>query len=94
MVKSPKLIKIFWPPTGIFVIDATGLFIMPGIIDAHSHIGLEVVNESTNPITAEVNVGDALDPLDVSIYRALAGGVTISHAMHGSANAIGGQCEP
>lgn len=77
----------------VSVIDATGLYVMPGIIDAHSHIALEVVNEATSPVTAEVNVGDALDPLDVSIYRALAGGVTISHAMHGSANAIGGQCE-
>ena len=66
---------------------------MPGIIDAHSHIALDVVNEASNPVTAEVNVGDGLNPLDVSIYRALAGGVTISHAMHGSANAIGGQCE-
>lgn len=74
-------------------IDATGLYVMPGIIDAHSHIALDVVNEATSPVTAEVNVGDALNPLDVSIYRALAGGVTISHAMHGSANAIGGQCK-
>lgn len=79
--------------SGTEVIDATGLFVMPGIIDAHSHIALDVVNEGTNPVTAEVNVGDALDPIDISIYRALAGGVTISHAMHGSANAIGGQCE-
>lgn len=75
------------------VIDASGSYVMPGIIDAHSHIALDAVNEATNPVTAEVWVGDALDPLDVSIYRALAGGTTISHAMHGSANAIGGQCE-
>jgi len=80
-------------PANIRVIDATGLYVMPGIIDAHSHIGIDVVNEGTNPVTAEVNVGDALNPLDVSIYRALAGGVTTSHAMHGSANAIGGQCQ-
>lgn len=74
-------------------IDATGQYIMPGIIDAHSHIALDAVNEATDPSTAHVWVGDALDPFDVSIYRALAGGVTTSHAMHGSANAIGGQCE-
>ena len=80
-------------PRGVEEIDATGMHVMPGIIDAHSHIGLETVNEATNPVTAEVYVGDALNPLDVSIYRALAGGVTASHAMHGSANAIGGQCE-
>ena len=74
-------------------IDAEGMFVMPGIIDAHSHIAIDAVNEGTNPVTAEVFVGDALDPYDINIYRALAGGVTISHAMHGSANAIGGECE-
>jgi len=75
------------------VIDATNMYVMPGIIDAHSHIALDVVNEATNPVLPEISVGDALDPFDVGIYQALAGGVTISHAMHGSANAIGGQCE-
>lgn len=78
---------------GVKTIDATGQFVMPGIVDAHSHIALDVVNEGTSPNTAEVWVGDALDPLDVGIYRALAGGCTTSHAMHGSANVIGGQCE-
>ena len=66
---------------------------MPGIIDAHSHLALDAINEATNPVTSEVWVGDALDPLDVGIYQALAGGVTSAHSMHGSANAIGGQCE-
>jgi len=75
------------------VVDAEGKYVMPGIIDAHSHIAIEAVNEATNPVTAEVWVGDALNSHDVAIYRALAGGVTISHAMHGSANAIGGECE-
>ena len=80
-------------PTGIKTIDATGQFVMPGIIDAHSHIALDVVNEATDPNTSNVAVGDAINPYDIAIYRALAGGVTISHAMHGSANAVGGQCE-
>lgn len=75
------------------VIDATGLYVMPGIVDAHSHIALDAINEATNPVTAEVWTGDAINPLDVAIYRALAGGVTISHALHGSANAIGGESE-
>jgi imidazolonepropionase-like amidohydrolase len=83
-LKAPKDIK---------EIDATGEFVMPGIIDAHSHIAIDAVNEATNPVTPEVKVGDAINPFDLSIYRALAGGVTISHAMHGSANAIGGQCQ-
>lgn len=73
--------------------DAEGQFVIPGIIDAHSHIALQTVNESSKPVTAEVKVGDAVDPYDVDIYRALAGGVTTSHLMHGSANAVGGQCE-
>lgn len=80
-------------PAGYRVIDAQGMFVMPGIIDAHSHAGLDAINESTSPVTAEVNVGDALNPFMINLYRALAGGVTTIHAMHGSANAIGGQCE-
>jgi imidazolonepropionase-like amidohydrolase len=78
-------------PSGIQTIDATGKYLMPGIIDAHSHVGLDVVNEATSPITAEVQMKDVVNPTEVGIYRALAGGVTISHAMHGSANVIGGQ---
>ncbi len=80
-------------PTGIKVVDAFGKYVMPGIVDAHSHIALETVNEATSPVTAEVFVGDGLNPQSIAIYRALAGGVTISHVMHGSANAIGGECE-
>lgn len=91
--KISKIGKSLKVPNGTQTIDATGMYIMPGIIDAHSHIAIDVVNEATNPVTAEVWVGDVLDPYDINIYRALAGGVTVSHAMHGSANAIGGQCE-
>lgn len=80
-------------PADAKVIDAKGKFVMPGIVDAHSHIALDAVNEATNPVTAEVWVGDAINPYDVALYRALAGGVTVSHAMHGSANAVGGECE-
>lgn len=78
---------------GATEIDATGKFVMPGIIDAHSHLALTTVNESTNPVTAEVTMEDSVDPFDVGIYRALAGGVTAAHLMHGSANVIGGQNE-
>ncbi len=80
-------------PKDTRVVDAKGLYVMPGIIDAHSHIALDAINEFASPVTAEVSVGDMINPFDVAIYRALAGGVTISHAMHGSANAIGGQCQ-
>lgn len=91
--KIKQIGKSLNTPDGAVEVDATGQFVMPGIIDAHSHIALDAVNEATNPVTAEVFVGDAIDPMDISIYRALAGGVTACHAMHGSANAIGGQCQ-
>lgn len=95
LIKNGKINRIGKNITssGVKTIDATGRFVMPGIIDAHSHIALDVVNEATDPNTSDVFVGDAIDPFDVAIYRALAGGVTTSHAMHGSANAVGGQCE-
>ncbi len=96
LVKDGKISQIgknIATPAGYKVIDATGLFVMPGIIDAHSHAGIDAVNEATAPVTAEVFTGDALNPFQVGLYRALAGGVTTIHAMHGSANAIGGQCE-
>jgi len=80
-------------PDGVEVYDATDMYVMPGIIDAHSHIAVSSINEATNPVTAEVGVGDVLDPFEVELYRALAGGVTTSHVMHGSANPIGGQNE-
>lgn len=74
-------------------IDATGKFVMPGIIDAHSHIAGTAINEGTSQVTAEVQMGDVVNPLDISIYRALAGGVTSIHLLHGSANVIGGESE-
>ncbi len=80
-------------PDGIKVIDAKGQYVMPGILDAHSHIAISNVNESSAPVTAQVSVGDVLNPYSISLYRALAGGVTTSHVMHGSANVIGGQNE-
>lgn len=80
-------------PGGIETVDATGMYLMPGIIDAHSHIALSSVNESTSPVTAEVQMADVTNPYHIAIYRALAGGVTTSHTMHGSANVIGGQNE-
>lgn len=80
-------------PDGIKTIDASGMYVMPGIVDAHSHIAIDDINEYTNPVTSEVRVGDVIDPYDINLYRALAGGVTVSHVMHGSANVIGGQNE-
>lgn len=76
------------------IIDATGKFLTAGIIDEHSHIAMtRGVNEGTQESSAEVRVGDAIDPDDIDIYRQLAGGVTCSHILHGSANPIGGQTQ-
>jgi len=96
LVQDGKIARIgqgLRAPNGVETLDATGMYVMPGIIDAHSHIAISNVNESTSPVTAHVSVGDVLDPYDIALYRALAGGVTISHVMHGSANVIGGQNE-
>ena len=79
-------------PAGATIIDAQGKYLTPGIVDAHSHIALDDdVNEATSPITPQMIMKDAFDYQDKAIYRALAGGVTTSLLLHGSANMIGGQ---
>jgi|HubBroStandDraft_4_1064222.scaffolds.fasta_scaffold13653_2 imidazolonepropionase-like amidohydrolase len=79
-------------PADATVIDAGGKYLTPGIVDCHSHIALdEDVNEATSPITPHMMMKDAFDYQDKAIYRALAGGVTTSLLLHGSANMIGGQ---
>ncbi len=79
-------------PANATVIDATGKWVMPGLIDSHSHIALDNdVNEATSPITPHMMMKDAFDYGDRMIYRALAGGITTSLLLHGSANMIGGQ---
>lgn len=79
-------------PEGAIVVDAAGKQITPGIIDCHSHMASDGgINEPTQAITAEVRIGDFVDPDDITIYRQLAGGVTGANILHGSANPIGGQ---
>ena len=79
-------------PSNATVIDAGGKYVTPGIVDSHSHIALDDdVNEATSPITPQMMMKDAFDYQDKAIYRALAGGVTTSLLLHGSANMIGGQ---
>jgi len=79
-------------PKEAMVIDAAGQFVMPGIIDCHSHIAIEGgVNEGSVSVSSIANIAEVLDSDDVDIYRDLAGGVTTANVLHGSANAIGGQ---
>ncbi len=75
-----------------FEVDASGKHLSCGIVDEHSHIAIEKgVNESGQAITAEVSIADVINSSDINIYRQLAGGVTTSQLLHGSANPIGGQ---
>jgi imidazolonepropionase-like amidohydrolase len=79
-------------PKGAQVMDAGGQFVMPGIIDCHSHIAIDgAVNEGSVSVSSMANTADVLNPDDISIYRDLAGGVTVANILHGSANSIGGQ---
>ena len=73
------------------IIDGKGMHLTPGIIDEHSHIALASVNEGADVSSAEVRMGDVINPDDINIYRQLAGGVTTAQLLHGSANPIGGQ---
>jgi imidazolonepropionase-like amidohydrolase len=73
-------------------IDGTGKHLTSGIIDEHSHIAISNgVNESGHNSTAEVTIEDVVNSEDINIYRELAGGVTTSQLLHGSANPIGGR---
>ena len=78
-------------PAGTTVIDATGKFVMPGIIDPHSHMASDATNEGSLSVTSMVRMRDVIDPTAPHIYLALAGGVTTLNVLHGSANTIGGQ---
>jgi imidazolonepropionase-like amidohydrolase len=79
-------------PKDAQVIDGSGLFVMPGIVDCHSHIAIEGdVNEGSLSVSSIANIADVLNSDDIAIYRDLAGGVTAANILHGSANPIGGQ---
>ncbi|HEV3021467.1 MAG TPA: amidohydrolase family protein, partial [Pirellulales bacterium] len=97
LVRAGKIAYVGPPqdlPAGAaaIIVDASGKHLTPGIIDCHSHIATDGgVNEPGQTITAEVRIGDFIDPDDVNLYRQLAGGATTANILHGSANTIGGQ---
>ncbi len=78
-------------PAGAEVYDGTGKYVMPGIIDPHSHMMADAINEGSLSVTSMVRIMDVLNPTAPNVYRALAGGVTMINILHGSANTIGGQ---
>jgi imidazolonepropionase-like amidohydrolase len=78
-------------PSGADVYDASGKFVSPGIIDAHSHIANDAINEGATAVSSMTDMGEVLNPLDISIQRDVAGGLTVANILHGSANPIGGK---
>ena len=83
--------NIYLQDRNAIIIDGKGKHITPGLIDAHSHMAAESINEGFQNVTAEVRMRDIIDPNDIAMYRALAGGLTTINLLHGSANPIGGQ---
>jgi len=101
-VKNGKIIGVGQDikiPSNSTVIDASSSVVVPGFVDAHSHIGLAYesfafeqkdINETTNPVTPELRVIDAIWPNDSAFEKAIAAGVTTVCVCPGSSNVIGG----
>jgi imidazolonepropionase-like amidohydrolase len=87
-------------PDGAEVVDAAGKWVLPGFIDAHTHVGVheeaegwagQDTNEMTDPVTSHVRAIDAINPMDLGFRDAIGGGVLAVNVTPGSGNAIGGQ---
>ncbi len=94
LIRNGKIAEIgsrLAAPAGVPTLDLDGYVVMPGIFDPHTHFGLNGVNEGSLSVTPEVRISDVINHESRRFFDALAGGVTTVHAMHGSANTIGGQ---
>ncbi len=103
LIKNGKITEIaenITPTKDMKILNVQNMHVLPGFIDAHSHIGIaeekttaigDSCNESTNPITPCVRAIDAINPMDSAFHNALASGITGVMVGPGSANAIGGQ---
>ncbi len=103
LCENGKILEIssnITPTERMHTIDASGMRVYPGFIDAHSHIGIseekkssqgDECNEGTNPITPCMRAIDAVNPMDSAFHNALAAGITGVMAGPGSSNPIGGQ---
>lgn len=103
LAQGEKIVRIaphIEPPEGAEIFDAKGLHVWPGIIDAHSHIGIseekvglqgDDCNEGTNPVTPCLRAIDAINPMDSAFHNAVAAGITGAMVGPGSANVVGGQ---
>ncbi len=92
LVRDGKIAQIGQNLTasGATEIDGTGKHLTSGVIDEHTHIALDGVNDVAT-ISAMVRMEDVVDSEDINIYRQLSGGVTAAQCLHGSANPVGGQ---
>jgi len=103
LIQDGKIVAVgasITAPAGVLVVDGTGKFVTPGIIDTHSHLGVYAApgtqaesdgNEATNPVTSEVWAEHSIWPHDPQIPLAVAGGVTVMQVLPGSANLVGGR---
>ena len=97
LIKNGRISKIgksLKPPKGAIGIDASGKHVTAGLIDCHSHMAMSRgVNEAGSAISVEVRAADIVNPVQINIYRQLAGGLTAANLLHGSANPMGGQSQ-
>ena len=94
LVQAGKVVRVgqkLAAPAGAVEVDATGKHVTPGLIDPHTHSGVSAVNESGFAIVPEVQMGDVITHNNIWFYRQLAGGLTTTMILHGSANPIGGE---